>query len=324
MNLNKPIGGYLELELNDFGSVYHDNAVAVNSGRNALEYILLANNYQKIYIPYYTCDVMLQPLKRQNISFEFYYLNRDFTPKMGLLKKGEALLYVNYFGLFENIIPELFKKYSNIIVDNSQAFYSKRYKSIPTFYSPRKFFGLPDGGFIYPNQKIIKKLKCDKSGNRMGHLILRIDDSTEKGYQLFLENDKKIDYLPLRKMSKLTEKLLRNINFEEVRNRRNENFYFFHKLLKHSNKLSYLLEKSLINGPMIYPFLRENNLILREKLIKNKIFVATYWPNVIQWIGNEKVFEKTLVNDLIALPIDQRYGKKDLIKIVKLINSINE
>ena len=32
-----PIGGYFELELNDYGSVYHDKAIAVNSGRNALE-----------------------------------------------------------------------------------------------------------------------------------------------------------------------------------------------------------------------------------------------------------------------------------------------
>ncbi len=36
MNSRNAIGGYFALELNDFGSVFHDKAIAVNSGRNAL------------------------------------------------------------------------------------------------------------------------------------------------------------------------------------------------------------------------------------------------------------------------------------------------
>ena len=54
------IGGYFELELNKQGE-YHQDAIRLNTGRNALEYIILANNYKKIYIPYITCAVLLQP-----------------------------------------------------------------------------------------------------------------------------------------------------------------------------------------------------------------------------------------------------------------------
>jgi len=57
------IGGYFELETCISETLYHDNAIAVNSCRNALEYILVANDYNKIYIPYYTCDVTLQPIE---------------------------------------------------------------------------------------------------------------------------------------------------------------------------------------------------------------------------------------------------------------------
>ena len=38
-------------------------------------------------------------------------------------------------------------KKGNIIFDNSQAFYSKQYGTAG-IYSPRKFFGLPDGGIL--------------------------------------------------------------------------------------------------------------------------------------------------------------------------------
>ena len=46
MNLYKPIGGYFELELpnNSKDNLYHNSAVALNSGRNALKYILSSNN----------------------------------------------------------------------------------------------------------------------------------------------------------------------------------------------------------------------------------------------------------------------------------------
>ncbi len=80
MNLNKSIGGYFELETNDFGTVFHDQAIAVNSGRNALEYILLNKNYSKVYVPYYSCDALLQPLQSLNIDFEFFFLDREFLP----------------------------------------------------------------------------------------------------------------------------------------------------------------------------------------------------------------------------------------------------
>ena len=48
------IGGYFELELRK-GKHYHENALRLNSARNAFEYILRVRNYKKIYIPYYTC-----------------------------------------------------------------------------------------------------------------------------------------------------------------------------------------------------------------------------------------------------------------------------
>ena len=51
------IGGYFELELRN-GRLYHNNAIALNLGRNALEYILLANQYEKVYVPLFTCEVV--------------------------------------------------------------------------------------------------------------------------------------------------------------------------------------------------------------------------------------------------------------------------
>lgn len=322
MNLSKPIGGYLELETNNFGSVFHDKAIAVNSCRNALEYILLANNYKKIYIPYYTCDVTLQPIKRLNIDFEFYHLNNNFFPKIEAIEENEVLLFVNYFGLMNNSISILQEKYQNLIIDNAQAFYAKPFDTIPTIYSPRKFFGLPDGGFVYSDKKLNINLETDKSDDRMSHLITRVEAGAEEGYKLFQQNENKLDDLPLQRMSKLTDKLLRNIDFETVRKKRNENFGILHRELKNGNEFSSIIEKPNINGPLVYPFLRKGNVKLRDLFIEERIFIATYWPNVWNWCDGESL-EHYLADNLLPLPIDQRYGVEDMQKILLLIQRSN-
>ena len=72
------IGGYFELELHK-GEEYHKDAISLNTARNCFEYILLARNYKKVYIPYYTCEVMLQPLEKHHISYEYYSINDKTT-----------------------------------------------------------------------------------------------------------------------------------------------------------------------------------------------------------------------------------------------------
>ena len=313
------IGGYYELELQDNGSNYHDEAIAVNTGRNALEYILRSNKkFKKILIPHYICDVILQPIKNLNLEYEYYHLDDNFLPKLSLTGKYEVILYVNYFGIMNEKLKEISKKYVNIIIDNSQAFYTRPLKNIPTFYSPRKFFGLPDGGFAYSNKKLRIKLQEDQSFNRYSHLVIRIENGPEAGFNLFKENDKKLDNLPLKKMSNLTKKLLRNVKFKSNIDKRNKNFTSLHSALKSMNEFTHIIDKERINGPMVYPFLKKGNNRLRKHLIKNKIYVATYWPNVHKW-ADKKSWEYYLTENLIPLPIDQRYNLSDMKRILEIL-----
>ena len=65
----KAIGGFFELELNR-GREYHYDALALNLGRTAFEYILKARKIRKIHLPLYTCDVMLEPVVRAGTEME--------------------------------------------------------------------------------------------------------------------------------------------------------------------------------------------------------------------------------------------------------------
>ena len=75
----KPIGGYFEWEFPaNTGLFPHSDGVLLNSGRHSLEYILKSlGEIRRIWIPYYTCDVVLQPIERLGIPYTFYHINRD-------------------------------------------------------------------------------------------------------------------------------------------------------------------------------------------------------------------------------------------------------
>lgn len=313
----KPIGGYFELELNH-GREYHHMPMRLNLGRAAFEYILRARKVKKIFLPYYTCDVMLQPINRLGLELEFYKIDENLEPLIdyGKLKKNEYFLYTNYFGLKNHYIKKLAKTGLNLIIDNAQAFYSRPLKEVDTFYSPRKFFGVPDGAYLYTNARLSGRLKQDNSAGRFGHLISRVENGAEAAYSLFKDNEQSLNAQPLMLMSNITQRMLQNIDYKKVARIRRENYLYLHQHLNKINRLKLVLGSKAV--PMVYPYMPDKPG-LREKLIRNKIFVARYWPNVLEWC-DKNTPEYIFAKNLFPLPIDQRIEKIDLSKILNIVS----
>lgn len=312
----KAIGGFFGLELSNEGE-FHKNAIKLNSGRNAFEYILVVNGYKKVYFPYFTCDVLLEPMKKLNIEVSFYSINNAFEPIFDYanIMQNEAFLYTNYFGLKDDFIKNLSLNCQNLIIDNAQSFFSKPLKGIDTFYSPRKYFGVPDGAYLYSQKEILLKLITETSFEKFEHLLRRIDESPEDAYFSFQENEKRFEAKPLTEMSRLTEKVLCSINYAEVSEKRNINFEYLHEELNEWNRLEFTFNNKMV--PMVYPFLI-NDSDLRDYLIKEKIYTSVYWKNVLNWVSKESI-EYNFSKRIIHLPIDQRYNFDDMKYIVKKI-----
>ncbi|HET8886995.1 MAG TPA: hypothetical protein VFM70_11665 [Salinimicrobium sp.] len=321
MEEKKSMGGYLGLEL-DVRNEYYPNAIKLNSGRNGLEYILRANNYSKVYIAYYTCDAVLKPIERLNINYEFYRVNKSLEPEFDFqkIKPSEAFLYTNYFGLKSSFIKNELQTKKNIIIDNAQAFFSKPVGKLATFYSPRKFFGVPDGSYVFLDRKFNIELEKSTSYDNAKHLIKQLDLSTEEGYKDYLNNEAGINDAPLQEMSNFTQRLLKSIDYNKIEKKRKENFNFLKKELAAYNELD-LFDTD--EGPLHYPLLlKGNSTNIKEELIKQKIFIPTYWDNVLEWIAGKDCWEKKLVNNLIPLPIDQRYNIEDMKYLVRIVKQL--
>jgi len=312
------IGGYFSLEL-PLREEYHKDALRLNTGRNCLEYILRARGYKKVYVPHYTCEAVMEPINKLHIPYEYYHIDIHFEIRDRFtLKEGEALLYTNYFGLKQRYVEQLAAQVgTRLIVDNTQAFYAKPLLGIDTYYTCRKFFGVPDGAYLFTDAKLNDDFEQDYSFDRVAHLVKRIDLSAEEGFKDFRRVDDGLDNQPIRKMSKLTQRIMQSIDYEAVAQKRRGNYELLHKALGKENNIELPLDKDAV--PMVYPFLAPIKG-LREKLIENKIFVARYWPNVLDWCSKEDI-EYLLAYQMQPLPIDQRYGIEEMKQINNLVTN---
>ena len=315
------LGGYIELELPVQDQHWLANAYKFNSARAALTSLIAQLTIKEVWLPRYLCDSIINTFDGGKVQLKFYELAEDFTIKSELsLGEHSLLLYVNYFGVCTEQALCVISQYgaNKVVIDNSQAMFCDPLETLATIYSPRKFFGLPDGGLLYSDDPRIKQPegRDNTSETRMGHLISRLTNSPEKAYQIYLEAEQGIAGLPVLGISKLTERLLHSVDYEAAKIGRARNARHLHDHLGKYNQLDLNFDDTI--APLCYPFLPNVNAAKRIDLIKNKVFVPSYWPEVLTRV-EEGSFEWELVTNGLFLPCDQRCTEHDMDRLVHLL-----
>lgn len=220
-HINRVIGGYFELELPKIKAEKYPDAVKYQSARAAF-FALLQQipDIKRVWAPTYICDSMLAPIYAAGKELAFYSINEKFRINEPIkLDRDDLLLYVNYFGVCGENVGEILKRYSpdQVVIDCSQAFYSGPYDCLASIYSPRKFFGVPDGGLLVTRLVMSLPQEQDQgSANRMKHLIKRLAFSAEDGYASYKSAEESLCDLTPKIMSALTMRLLESIDYEGV------------------------------------------------------------------------------------------------------------
>lgn len=311
------IGGFIELELPS-GYEYHHEALRFNSGRNALCFYLLEMNITELYVPLYISENITEALIKEKIDIHFYNIDEDFNPMLSSKDVGEIhILLVNYFGICESIIKENVKKFKNIIIDSTHSFFTNPENDVPIYYSPRQFFGVADGGYLYAKGLTNADIGHGESAQRYMARLSRIENGAKASNYIYRNTEQLIGWDKIKKMSVLTQKVLSSIRYDMVWERRESNFKYLHSKLKNDNKLKIITNS--VHGPMVYPFLTEEEN-LRKYLIQNGVFAEQYWPEVLKR-DNINSFESEISTKMCALPIDQRYSVQEMEIIVDLINT---
>lgn len=318
----KEIGGYLGLE-KLICNPYHKNAINLNSARSALLYLIKNKKIKCLYLPFYLCDSVFNYIKNESVEIVFYHINKDFLPEMGKLKPNSTIYIVNYFGVLNNnLILYLKNKYDNIIIDNTHNFFLEPLENIDTIYSCRKFFGVPDGAYLYTDILTNQILNTNKVTDRLMHIIGRNEYSASDFYQDYIKNDNSFDYQEISLMSTFSTTILGAIDYDFIKNKRNENFFHLNDNLNEDNLLEKKLLDSISTGQFCYPLLLEKPEPIRKKLINHKIYIPILWPNVVADYG-ANITESKLAYNILPIPCDQRYDKSDMDTIINIIKDEN-
>jgi hypothetical protein len=317
--LRKPVGGFFGLELPQKGSVYHDSALALANGRTCFNVLIERVSPSKVYLPFYCCDTLTITLDRQDVPYEFYAIDTNFDPvSIPELLDTELLVIINYFGLKPQTSTRLSKQFGmKLVIDNTQAFFEKSYGSTWVFNSARKFFGVPDGGFLYSPQFLMDKYSANEPVVT-DHLWLSISGRHEEAYEIFRKNEA-LQSSERYGMSELTRRLLYGVDFPSVARARKRHFRMLDYVLRPYNRIS----KELLNEvptvvPFCYPLLLDKT-IKKEDLFSNKIYLPTFWTDVLNRNTEGYDFEKSLVNNLLILPVDHRLEEPDLRLMMNLL-----
>ncbi len=310
------IGGYLQLE-ELAGEEYYRDLLRLNLGRTALLYALQTLGARKLYLPRLICDSLTSICERWGGEMAWYSITDDLLPcEEDISDRDAAVLVINYYGqLSDDQIRELHAVYPHLICDNTHSFYQRPVAGVPTLYSCRKYFGVPDGAYLYlPTSSDMPgvpatyaELPQDTSSARMAHILGRYEQGARPFYSTMLETADTFYDEPIARMSLLTQDLLKGIDYAAAKARREENHRVLDSLLGTRNGRHF----NMSEGPFVYPFYTEAAPTLKKQLAEQDIFIPTYWNNVIEQLPEDSL-EWDLAAHILPLPIDQRYTPDDM------------
>ncbi len=326
-----------------FWKSYLKNFKLFFSGRDALRF-LLKNLKEKYFylLPSYTCYEVIRPFEEFSLDFDFYrvYFNPspqidfDDIKKKAARYKNPIVIIIEYFGFpvdYELEIP--------FILDISHSlltFKKRNFKIKPSFIfgSLRKILPLPDGGVLFFDGEIkdsVKNFDYKTFLIKLSAYLIRnfhnfLPDLTKPlfsfAYDVLDRNyEKKLtDNKDSKKLSFLTNYILKRIPYEFIIEKRRQNFIY---LLKNLNfEKIQPLYTDLPEGicPLNFPFFSNNKHKIKDFLIKNRIYPPTLWPDIHPLIKKENYPEiHKIPEKILSLPIDHRYNINDMKKIKEVI-----
>lgn len=307
------------------------------SGREAFEIINKLSS-KKILFPSYACDSMFQFLNKKNIVFYNVDLNFNIDIediKNKLTDEIGILIYMNYFGRIQNnnvleYINSLKENNILIIEDTTHSFFSN-VCSVGDYCiaSLRKWFCISNGGILYSkkkfqelrtNENIYFTLKRERAFHLKEKYLFKKKVSNKYFLKLFNECEENLDNnSQINSISKSSFEILKKVDVDYLVKRRKKNYKYLYKKLKKISKIKIYkidIKKEVPLFLVIKLYEKERNLFHRY-LIKNKIYCPIHWPLINELDENFEV--KDFIKDIVSIPIDQRYSRKDMNYIYKKI-----
>lgn len=319
INTCKEMGGYLELE-SFRGKELYPNLHKLNLARTAFVWLLSHIPHEKVFLPEFICDTVCETATSEGYKLVSYRLDENLRPVWGLEGEpgpNDIFYLVNYNGILqEQEIIQCRNQYETVIVDNAQALFNKPVEGVHTIYSLRKFLGVADGAYVASDiNASTEQLEQDISVDRVKYLVGRLEKTANDFYAESKSAELGFSCEKPKRMSLFTQNIIRGICYEEIAEKRCENYKTLDNLLNSENPFT----KNTPTCPYLYPFYHEDGYNLRKYLLSKRIYIPTLWSFLLDE-EHEGSLEYDWSKNILWLPIDQRYTEEDMRYLADTIN----
>ncbi|MBH1939407.1 hypothetical protein I5677_00705 [Mobilitalea sibirica] len=327
----------------------YGNTVFTSSGRGALTLLLkqIKPRWRTALLPAYLCNSMILPFLNEGYLCKFYKINQELEPDLSDLHHLEGVgvfVHMGYFGYrtnqnLQDIIKKL-KQNSTIILEDITHSIGSKYQGFEEndYYiaSLRKWFGIPSGGILGSS---VREIHSDVLNENelftfirrealllKGEYIKTGDEKLKKLYQnLFAMAEQLLEEEKLTaKIDSLSMRIIRSIDFNEIREKRRANYSYLYKGIKDVSFITPVFH-SLPDGvcPMFFPiYTLKNRAEIRKKLTNASVYCPIHWPVPTQLTESEYKKASLIYDRILSIPCDQRYGHRDMKRICHVLKNL--
>ena len=320
----------------DFWGVTETNAALFQNARSALRYIF--NNHQhenrqagRIWAPAFICAdaIVAAP---EGMSVDYFPIQPNLSPDVDWLNSramaGDCVLAVDYFGRPPALeFIELTRRRTDIlwIEDRAQALSPSE---VPwgdwVVYSPRKLFGVPDGGVALqinaqPDASLSdpgytpEEETSAKTAPVLAPALkaaVKTQNNREAAFQEYRESEAAMT-VGATTMSQLTRQLLCVIDPLAAITRRRENYAILDEAL---GDYAVFSNSDVSFAPLGFPVRHVDCDRILGHLHKEGVFAARHWRDLPS-PASAFPWEHALAREIMTLPCDQRYDAKDMQRV---------
>lgn len=304
-----------------------------------------SNSIKTVLIPAYTCQTVFLPFEKAGWKVEFFSVNRNLRINLedlwGKIKMfNPSMIVVHpYFGMDLNeeeisFLENIKNKGIDIIIDLTQCIFSKKNYSFSTAItgSCRKWFPIPDGGFLKTSLNIQQPLEefTDFTDYNSAAMYLRGRYFLEEIPILKTVSIKLNKYANFigaenfqpHSISQLSYNLMKKENFDYIEKRRLNNFQYLNCNISETEKISKVCKdlKEVTTAPLYFNLYVYNRSDFQSYLAQNSVYAPIIWP-----VKDEKVLIddniRYIYQNILSIPCDQRYTEEDMELIASLVNN---
>jgi hypothetical protein len=299
----------------------------LHNARSALHALWSTTRPRRIWLPAYVCSEVAGAVPLgQNVRY--YPLDELLSPRIDYLatqvRSGDHVLVINYFGrpADRNLIalagdlPDVGwiedRAHALDPVDSAWADW--------LLYSPRKLFGVPDGGILIARETELQPLVAAASIDLSFILpsLERFEDPEEhdnqRWYASYLHQEAAMR-VGLQAMSRLTVAVLNASDLQADGKARRHNYQLLRGRLEN---WAFFPTPTISFSPMGFPIRVKSAATLCRKLSEARIFAARHW-RVIPSDPSIFTAEHQLARELVTLPCDYRYDESDMHRVADAV-----